>query len=432
MNPSNTSINSSSSFSAADSPSDSPITVAQMNDMMGHLLQQVLQHQQANIQQQVNAAMESARRQYFPPQQPRPDSPIVSSSSAASAANPSPNFSASVSHSIPPLPPKVKISSPSNFTGALSSNVNSWLFEMDRYLTLCNVTSDDQRIAVASSYLKETASKWWENRCQQLNLPITDWHSFCQAIRERFQPLAAARTARTQLHHLHQGTTSISDYCTKFYNLVQLINDMSEADQVHLFVSSLRSSISREVDMRDPKTLNEAMTLAQKVETLLDNRRHHSHHDSRVSSTSPTYTTTSTSSPAPSSSSGSTSMELGNIYTENEDHSNQIDDYTASEEQEDEYQRYLAEGENFDPNFDIWKDSNQDAEKVEQLQAVQHRSRNTQGRAPFLPREEFTRCMNERLCLRCKQPGHIARNCPLRPPSHRPSQSRFTPKQNFH
>jgi type II secretory pathway pseudopilin PulG len=262
-----------SSSSGETQSSDSPITVSQMNQMVGQMLQQVFHQQQETIQQQVHTAMETAMRQ-FQQQHQHPVPPVIPSSTtaASTATNTSSNPGlVGASHAVmfpSPLPPKVKISSPSSFTGALSTNVNSWLFEMDRYLTLCNVTSDDQRVAVASSYLKETASKWWENRCRLPNPPIQHWQSFSDAIRERFQPLAASRTARTQLHHLQQGNMSISDYCTKFYNLVQLISDMGEADQVHLFVSSLRSAISREVDMRDPKTLNEAMTLAQKVETL--------------------------------------------------------------------------------------------------------------------------------------------------------------------
>jgi hypothetical protein len=127
-------------------------------------------------------------------------------------------------------------------------------------------------------------------------------------------------------------------------------------------------------------------------------------------------------------------MELGNLNTGSLSTStdNQYDDCAVTEEQEDEYQRYLDEGENFEPNFNMWDAIEEEEDKAEQLQAVQHRTRNATGRAPFLPRDEFTRCMKERLCLRCKKPGHIARNCPLLPPPHRPSQQRFPPKRNFH
>ena len=33
------------------------------------------------------------------------------------------------------------------------------------------------------------------------------------------------------------------------------------------------------------------------------------------------------------------------------------------------------------------------------------------SRAQRVSREEFARCMKNKLCLRCKKPGHFARNC---------------------
>ena len=33
------------------------------------------------------------------------------------------------------------------------------------------------------------------------------------------------------------------------------------------------------------------------------------------------------------------------------------------------------------------------------------------SRAQRASREEFARCMKNKLCLRCKKPGHFARNC---------------------
>ena len=44
---------------------------------------------------------------------------------------------------------------------------------------------------------------------------------------------------------------------------------------MELFIYGLRNHLSREVEMREPKTLQEAMTIAQKVEVLLDNHRSH-------------------------------------------------------------------------------------------------------------------------------------------------------------
>jgi hypothetical protein len=424
--------------SAPDQPQsqpDGPVTFSQMNQMMNQMLQQVLFQQQENIQQQVSASMENIMQQYQ--QQQNPSIPPLNSN-PPQAPLPHVNLNPIMSSNSPPLPSSVKISSPNNFTGARTVNVESWLFEMNRYLTVCGVIVEHQKISIATSYLKDIALKWWENyskRDQPDNPKVVEvnWQAFVDAMKERFQPLAASRTARTQLRHLYQGNMSVADYSSKFYSLVQLITDMGEADQVDLFVSSLRSAISREVDMKDPKTLNEAMTLAQKMETLLDNRRRYTNHnnDSRISSTTystyRSYPNSNSSSSSKTFTSSSSPMELGKISAENSS-SEQINEEELTVEQENEYQRYLEQGENVELNFDIWEDNQEnylEEEKSEQLQALQPRK----SRAPNIPIEEFTRCMKNRLCLRCKKPGHVARNCPLPPSSF---NSHPQPKQNFH
>ena len=427
---------------SVESQPDGPVTVNQMNQMMGQILQQFARQQQDTIQQQVNAAVENAVRHVQLQQHLSSSQSNISSAAAAAAAaagsasTASPRLSPgsdssslrvnpSMSSSV--LPPKVKISPPSTFTGARSVNVDAWIFEVNQYLTLCGVSTEEQRVAVASSYFKEAALQWWQGRCRSLNPPTQDWLAFTNAIKERFQPLAASRTARAQIRNLRQVNMSVADYSNKFYNLVQLITDMSDTDQVELFVFGLRNAISREVDMREPKTLLEAMTTAQKVETLLDNRRTYLNptFEPRILPTS-TSTYKSTSTPSGSTSSSAPSaMELGNVNMIENCNYEQSSDPEVIGEQEDEYKRYLEEGENYEPNFDIWDGMDQkncNEENSEQLQAIQQRN----GRAaPFLPQEEFTRCMKERLCLRCKKPGHIARHCPLRPPQQHPSKRNF-------
>ena len=124
-------------------------------------------------------------------------------------------------------------------------------------------------------------------------------------------------------------------------------------------------------------------------------------------------------------------MELGNLNLNTTSSNSQESPACDSEwtvEQEDEYNRYMDEGDDYGPRSDLWDAQQSDStaeEKTEQLQAIQQRNKNYS--APIMPREELARCMRERLCLRCKKPNHIARFCPLPHPSP-PSQF----KRNFH
>jgi hypothetical protein len=177
-----------------DTPADQsagPITVNQMNHMMGQMFQQFARQQEQTIQQQVQAAVETAVQHV---QHHMFTSPPSAAAAAASTASPNPSPSSGLARANPivplvSLPPKVKISAPSNFTGTRVVNVNSWIFERNQYLVLCGVTADDQRVAVATSYLKEAAFSWWENRCRQPNPPTQNWLTFADSLKERFQPL---------------------------------------------------------------------------------------------------------------------------------------------------------------------------------------------------------------------------------------------------
>jgi hypothetical protein len=335
----------------------------------------------------------------------------------------------------------VKISPPSNFTGARVSNVETWIFEMDQYLTVCGV-NDERRVAVASSYLKESALLWWRTQAATVHT----WAVFRSALVTRFQPLAASRTARTQIQVLQQGSMSVSEYCSKFQNLVLIAADMGEPEQLHRFIFGLRPNLAQHVELREPATVHEAMTLATKIELLLRNQRSHDRH--AYSSSEYSTSTNSTSAPPATSTSTSSAMELGNLNSrETEENLKPVEEDVFQQE----YQRYLEEGDEYEPNYEFWKvqdpaeqEEEGSRENLEQLQAMQQRLRKpgTGPRAPYLPPNEYERCMRNGLCLKCKQPGHIHRNCPNTPssqpqnrrPTSRPyvgSQSRPF-QRNFH
>lgn len=362
---------------------------------------------------------------------------INSSSSSSHASSPPTSSSLSsspsnmASHSSN-LPSRVKISAPSNFTGKGLSNIDYWIFEMNQYLNVCGVP-DSQKLLIASGYLKETAGQWWSTQVNQ----IKDWDDLKIQLKQRFQPLSASHTARYQLSKLYQGTMNINDYINRFQYILQLINDMNEADQIHYFIRGLRANLFRKISLQEPKTLNQAMLLAVKIESLMEKVAHtmptmnNSPYSNSSFHSSPLYQDSSASSlPSPSSSlfpptssATSSAMELGNVNVDFTD-----EDYNLLSE---EYDRYLTEGDDYiQPADDI--DSTEtttpyDEEDQQQqlhLNAIQinSNSNSTPFRSPFssssrLSRDDFIYCYRNRLCLRCKRPGHISRNCRQTPAS---------------
>ena len=205
---------------------------------------------------------------------------------------------------------------------------------------------------------------------------------------------------------------------------MQLINDMSETDKIEHYVMGLQPAIANQVELKDPRSLQEAMTWAQRTELLLRNHRHTSGSNynnysgfNRFPSANRAAFGGGTTTSAAASSSASAPMELGNISTAevNED------------QYDEEYEKYLQEGDEYESNeylaavneVNAAVNESGEEETEEQLQAMQSNgrpfNRQPSNRVPNLNREEFKRLMKEGKCLRCKKPGHIARNCPQQP-----------------
>jgi hypothetical protein len=350
-----------------------------------------------------------------------------------------------------PLPTKVKISAPSNFNGTREVNVDSWLFEMVQYLNACGV-GENQRVTVASSYLKNMALQWWftQNQLSNADRPST-WDAFATALRLRFQPIAASRVARAQLRSLRQDKMSVSEYCSKFHSLVNMIPDMAEADQIEIFSFGLRPSLQRDVAIQDPTSLNDAMIKAQKMESIhnLNEPRRSSYNlfssPSNSFYSNPSFSSrhgspSSSSSVSTSTSSSTVPMELGAMNVEPETEPAEISEYERYIELGDDYQQEETESVQWN------NPSNDEEESTPQLQviSVPTRSDGRRNSAPFLSEQEFTRRMREGLCLRCARPGHVARYCPTqasnsnqnhrnnpsRPPLRRPN-GQYQSRRNF-
>jgi hypothetical protein len=405
-------VPSSSSNSQSPDPSQ-PVTMAHLSGMY-----QSLANQQQQQFQQVLAVLEANSRNAS--QWHATNNPIFQQGPATRSAE--------------PLPHKVKLSNPSNFEGNREINVDAWLFEMLQYLNACGV-SEDQRVTVASSYLKKGALQWWFN---QSSLPAASrpktWEAFATGIRTRFQPVAASRVARAQLRTLRQDKMSIAEYCNKFNSIMNLIPDMAEADQIEAFTLGLRYSLQRDLAILDPTTLNDAMIKAQKMESITSiNAESRRYYTPSPSSSSADYyfhppTSSASSSPSSTTPTSQTPMELGNVTVDSEEPIGEIEEALVSNE----YDRYLEQGDEYDQEG---LGENEEEEPHHLLQAIQRRPNPNSNRntAPFLSQEEFTRRMNQGLCLRCARPGHVSRNCPTRNSSIASfnSNKRITPNRSF-
>jgi hypothetical protein len=271
---------------------------------------------------------------------------------------------------------------PSTFTGAAGANAEQWLLEMERYFQAADVPSLG-RVLFASTFLKESASAWfnslWTEADREQRVQTCTWAEFKEMFRARFRPLAASRTARSILRNLKQKYR-VSSYTDAFLKQVQLIPDMSMADQVDSYINGLQGRIAEEVDREDPSTLVEAMNLAQRAETRQASRRGQ-----------PPY--------------GAQSM--GGMFQAGPDRRVEPDDRMDLSILEQDQER----------TAEVLQSECEETEDRHSLRAMQEQRRVTprrpfaSARVPNLTREEFDRLSREGRCFSCRQTGHLARNC---------------------
>jgi hypothetical protein len=114
--------------------------------------------------------------------------------------------------------------------------------------------------------LEGDAKTWWRN--SGLTLEST-WQDFRKTFIEYFTPPDTTSAARQELNKLRQGRLSVADYTTKFRRLARLIPSMDRETTLFIYTHGLETTTSREVRLRQPGTLDEAIKLATIMHGIL-------------------------------------------------------------------------------------------------------------------------------------------------------------------
>jgi hypothetical protein len=131
----------------------------------------------------------------------------------------------------------------------------------------------NQREAVdfAGSRLRGAALDWWLALSAGELAAINSTEALAAALRTRFQPVTAARTAREQLDKLQQGSRGVNEYIADFQRLTTQIGmaSLGQENALHAFERGLRRELAVELRRQGSTTLQEAITLAARVGGLL-------------------------------------------------------------------------------------------------------------------------------------------------------------------
>jgi hypothetical protein len=171
-----------------------------------------------------------------------------------------------------PRSPTLKPAKPETFDGVkTSSRVDAWLFQLSEYFTACGVSNNEERVAYAGAMLRGAASTWWRQRrtlAAAGALPnIGNWQQFCSELRAQFTIINEVKVARDELARLKQ-TGAVQSYASKFREIILQIPGITEQEQLDRFIRGLKPKLQRELAIREPVTLGEAVRMAERIDVV--------------------------------------------------------------------------------------------------------------------------------------------------------------------
>ena len=156
---------------------------------------------------------------------------------------------------------------PGPFSASPKEDVEQWLYKADHYLTNSRITTDIERIAIASQYFSGAAFTWWRSLELDHAAPNT-WDGFQAALLETFKEHNRAETARDRLAAARQ-VASVKTYATLLRNLKLEIPHIADDEIKDRFIRGLKRRTQEEVRMREPATFEQAVKIAERYDSLL-------------------------------------------------------------------------------------------------------------------------------------------------------------------
>ncbi len=140
-----------------------------------------------------------------------------------------------------------------------------WLATVEEVLEFKDVP-EDKRVQLVATRFRSRATTWWQQlkltRNRSGKAKINSWDKLKKHPRTTFLPYNYQR-----LQSLKQGSKSVDDYTTEFYQLVAR-NELQETEEqlVARYIGGLKMSIQDTVNMFDPVTVSAAHQRALVVE----------------------------------------------------------------------------------------------------------------------------------------------------------------------
>ena len=154
---------------------------------------------------------------------------------------------------------------PPCFYGRSSEDVHTWTSLVRHYLTFMG-GSDAQQVSYAVTLLREHAHEWFMGYERRNHHLPRDWASLASALLERFGSNIRSQEAQSQLMSISQGLRPVREYASQFELLLGRLDSYDEGMLLNQFVWGLQPELARAVSLHYPKSIAQAVSLAETTE----------------------------------------------------------------------------------------------------------------------------------------------------------------------
>jgi hypothetical protein len=151
------------------------------------------------------------------------------------------------------------------FTGKSKQNVSKWLRDFQQAMHFAKL-SDEEKLSLVITCLEAEARDWFFDNQHS----FCTWTGFVQKLLKTFESSGQADIAFNRLRHYEQGINQdVRQYYFEIMKLCKEANPvMDEYSKLQYLKDCLKPSLRFDILLKDPKTPEEFLEYAQKVERL--------------------------------------------------------------------------------------------------------------------------------------------------------------------
>ncbi|KAJ9557239.1 hypothetical protein OSB04_011853 [Centaurea solstitialis] len=145
----------------------------------------------------------------------------------------------------------------------------TWIEGMESVLHISKCT-EGNKVQYAACLLQGRALTWWNTQIQTRGREATNqisWEDFKKMLKDEFCPRSEMQKLEAELWHHEMKGNDVTTYTTRFHELAKLVPHLvtPEQNRVDRYVRGLSPVIRGNVTAADPKTLQEAVNLANRL-----------------------------------------------------------------------------------------------------------------------------------------------------------------------